>query len=207
MASLAGALATVLGLAGCNSLVSTDPWYTRADAARAPQLRDGLWRLEDPSQPCSVDEAKPIGDWPDCTGALFIRGARLTLLSDKGGEHAPETMEFLVAAGDPMIVQLHDPEAKTNGFAYLWLRATKLDDRRRAIAIRGWTVACKPPPATNQADATNAAPPPAHYPGLSDQDGNCTADSRASVQAAAAASERDFPSDVTVAHWVRDGER
>ena len=40
---LVAPVALLLGLAGCNNVVSNEPWFTAADTEGAPELRDGLW--------------------------------------------------------------------------------------------------------------------------------------------------------------------
>ena len=145
--------AVLLGLSGCNVVVSEDPWFTVADAAPAPVLRDGLWLKGAPD--CRFDDAKPAEQWPDCADGFFVRGdERWSMHWDDadvrgkrrrtfaGWEPAdPFSHGLFVANGDHLIVQFQtkeepdlppsDAEAGEAGSrAYLYgaIRPHRLDD-------------------------------------------------------------------------------
>jgi hypothetical protein len=116
---LAAAAAFLLGLSGCNLVVSEEPWFTEADAVPMPVLRDGLWRSDDAG--CRVDESKPAERWPDCAEPLFVRGAEAWSMkwseTDERGRHRRtfagwdseelyEDAGLFVANGNNLIAQI-----------------------------------------------------------------------------------------------------
>jgi hypothetical protein len=109
-----------------------------------------------------------------------------------------ESAPYLIAAGDPPILQFRDTPSS---YQYLWLRVGRTDDQGRAVLVRGWRVLCGPP--STPASGGKAAV----YPGLTDANGNCVAASREALRAAAKSIEEDDATDVFDAHWVRDGDR
>ncbi|HEY3800440.1 MAG TPA: hypothetical protein VGL58_18975 [Caulobacteraceae bacterium] len=190
-------LAAALLLSGCTGVISTKPWFTAANAGAAPRLRDGVWGYGPMprTQPCpTLDETKPVKDWPDCAKGIVITGGRLSMTDDKG---KTESAPFVVAAGDPEILQMQNtPEPQ---YLYAWIRTDKTDAAGRAIAISGWRVLCGAP---GPNDTT-----PTRYPGLAKSDSDCTAASIAALRAAAKSSEADDKTDRFEAHWVRAGNR
>ncbi len=96
-------LAFLLGLSGCNQVVSIDPWFTAADAKDVPQLREGLWLTVFDAE-CEVDVLKPAERWPDCATALFVRGdERLTMAFDDHDHDSdgPRRRSFVGWRADP----------------------------------------------------------------------------------------------------------
>jgi hypothetical protein len=191
-------------LAGCSGVVSSDPWFAAADAAGAPRLREGVWRLEsDPANACNVHENRPLETWPSCASGMVVRPFDLLGLSKSAGGWKWDTAPYLIAAGAPPVMQLADSEPASASYEYLWVRPVRFDDQNRAVAIRGWRVLCGPPaPSPPPAGAK-----PTFYPGLTVASGGCAADSVGSLRAAAKSTETDYATDVFEAHWVRDGNR
>lgn len=193
-----GALGLASLLAGCHGVVSDGKaWFTRADAAdAAPRLREGVWRgVSSLSSPCDVDERQPIAAWPDCAGAILVQKSDLIELSKDHGQLRRSSAPYVLAAGQPFILQIADSRGEHPQYEYLWVRVTGLDDQGRVVGLAGWRVLCDAP-------AANAP----LYPGLAERDGDCTAGSVDALRAAAKASEADATSQAQV-HWVRDGSK
>jgi hypothetical protein len=192
-ALIAGVLALASLLAGCHGVVSSKPWFARADAS-APRLRDGVWRgVSSLTADCAVDEHQPIAAWPNCARPLIVRGGELVSPPDDKG-HRTST-RFVLADGQPLILQLRD-QGSPPSFEYEWIRVTGLDDQGRVVALAGWRILC----------GSTSASGPTLFPGLTQKDEDCTAASLDALHAAAKASQADI-TDPIQAHWVRDGER
>jgi hypothetical protein len=106
-------------LCGCtNQVRSTDPWFTKADAADAPSLRPGVWATDNPDPKCKVDEKAPLEAWPDCAHdqSFVVRAddiLRLQVLTNGEEGHTTTTYAwaahaFILASGDPRIRQQTD---------------------------------------------------------------------------------------------------
>jgi hypothetical protein len=106
--------ACLLGLAGCNNVISLDPWFTAADAQGAPKFRDGLW-LSASEEDCRVNVVRPAERWPDCARATYVRGHETFAMEwdDPDGD-GPRRRTFagwqkdptVIANGDPLIGQI-----------------------------------------------------------------------------------------------------
>jgi hypothetical protein len=197
----AATLATIAMLAGCSGVVSSTPWYSRADAQAAPQLRDGVWRITSRSQsPCKVRESAPLQRWPSCASAIVVRKLELRALSDTKAGWKWSEAAYILAGDAPTIVQITDVVGGKTSYEYAWARATKRDDQQRVIAIQGWRVLCGPPTPAASAQAPL-------YPGLTNDKGDCDAASPDAIRQAALTTEADYPDRRFEAHWIRDGER
>ena len=168
--------AILLGLSGCNVVVSEEPWFTAADAAPAPVLRDGLWLSAEPD--CRFDEAKPAEQWPDCADATFVRGEERWSMrwkdTDKRGRHRrtfagwasdnPLGEGLFVANGDHLIVQFRSEgtsdvppdtaaegagEAESPAYMYAAIRPAQHDEKGKATVLETWGVQCGPLPEPN----------------------------------------------------------
>jgi hypothetical protein len=215
--ALAGlALATAL-LGACNMVVTKDPVFSKADAAGAPVLRPGVWD-GDAKPDCQVDETKPLSQWPSCaSGFVVMDDHRVGNFDDQGGKHAWTTTDYVLAAGEPRILQLYFHEGTDpmmpSAYFYAAYRPTRFDDQGRVVAGRSWIVICGPPPAQPaQTDANGKQRTGTEHPfrGLTmDSDGNnCSPDSPAALRNAARESRPlTAPKDISGSHWVRDGER
>jgi hypothetical protein len=206
-AALLLAALTVLG--GCNVVITKTPLFSAADEAGAPAPRPGVWRfVVDPG--CAVDEARPLADWPKCTGGAAL-GPGEAIYHDRDAARGVLVHEpFVFAAREPRIAQLRvvvSGDIKLEGdvtpYIYAGARATKLDDRGRIVAVSLWPVQCGPPRA-GAADGDTTTLHPA--PGIQMKPGDafCTATSATVLRAAARASEAWAEKPLT-AHWVRDG--
>lgn len=195
-----------LALAGCNGVVSKTPWFGPADAAGAPRLREGVWRIAQPAdKPCAAfDEARPLEAWPDCAMGLAVTRTQIKAVRrGDDGKVGWDVYAYVLAAGDPPVLQLQDVSGDAPGYLFVWLRPTKLAADGRVVELRGWRVLCGPPaPAGGQSGA-----PASLYPGLTSTNGDCTAASRDALMAAAKASQRDDPTDFTDIRWLRAGDR
>lgn len=170
------ALAAFLsGLSGCNVVVSEDPWFTGADAAPTPVLRDGLWLSAEPD--CRVDETRPAERWPDCADATFVRGEeRWSMRWDRTDSRSRGRRNFagwesgddptgdglLVANGDHLILQFqaeNEPNAppsdtadegagktEPRGYMYGVMRPVRFDNAGQVEAYETWVVQCGPLP-------------------------------------------------------------
>jgi hypothetical protein len=193
-----GALWLALLLAACNVVVSNKPWFTRADAADAPRLREGVWLGSSPlSTPCSVDERQPIDAWPDCARPVLVRKFDLVQLSKDHGRWRQTRWPYVLAGGEPFILQVGATQSGKTVFLYEWLRVTGLDDQSRVVAYASWIVLC---------GSAGSGSTTSSYPGLVKQDDDCTASSIAALRRAAKASDSDA-TEIAQAHWVRDGSR
>ena len=190
------------GLVACTGVASTTPWFGAADAAGAPRLREGVWRIAQPDdKPCAVDETRPLETWPDCAMGLVVTSSQI-IASRPGDDGRPEhdAFPYLLAAGDPPILQLADASAPASGYIYIWLQPARLDAGGRVVEVRGWRVLCGPP-------ALPDGSPAPLYPGLTSSNGDCTAASRDAVRAAAKASQHDDTTDLADIRWLRAGDR
>ena len=170
---IAAVAVALLGLCGCNIVVSKDPWFTEADAAPRPVMREGLWLSTE--QNCRFDDAKPAELWPDCAGAFFVRGKeRWSMRWDdtdaRGRPHRtfagwessydPISAGLLVANGDHLIVQFQSEEepdaspsgpvgdgtgeAKARAYLYGVMRPLRFDHEGRVEAFESWPIQCGP---------------------------------------------------------------
>lgn len=189
---------------GCVVVGSDEPLFGAADAG-TPQLRSGVWSM--PHDKCEFDPAVPAADWPSCANPTIVRpGSMLGGFGDKDG---PQTLGFVLAAGDPQVLQVEAPaDRKPNEPRYVFagLRALELDEQGRAVGVRVWLALCFMPPM--KADA----PEPKPFPGLTLKQGDsyCRASSPGPVREAVRRSERvelDGEAIQLTARWIRDGER
>jgi hypothetical protein len=227
-----GALTLSVWLAGCNLVVSEEPWFTAADAAPEPILRDGLWIQAEPG--CRVDETRPAERWPECANATFVRGdERWTMRWDPGRRgrrfagwepgDAELSDALLIDNGDHLIVQ-DPPPAKEIGqvaeegsrevYAYAAIRPILHDDQGNVTALEIWFVRCGPlredderrgsrrDDDTEQA-ATYVTDRP--FPGLTVVDNDCLATSEEALRNAAVLSEALGPP--FEMRWLREGWR
>lgn len=115
--------AFALSLAGCNNVVSMEPWFKTADAEGLPTFRDGLWVSAEPD--CHIDEAKPVERWPDCADATYIRNGEWWPMrwgdTDQRGRHRRSFAgwmrdDSILASGDPLIGQVEmNPDDELTG--------------------------------------------------------------------------------------------
>jgi hypothetical protein len=205
-------LCLLLALAACNTVTTTDPLFTRADEAGAPRLKPGVWAGPKTAD-CAFDEGSPIDTWPSCAnGTVFGQGTLGDYDKVNGASVLTQT-DYILAAGAPMILQVHDtPGSGQDAADYLYaaLRTVKRDDAGLVTGFGASPVLCGPPPPKNTAkDGKTIFGTLRPSPGMvMDKDGDdCTTDKVGSLRAAAAASEQWEPDDILNLHWVRDGDK
>src|SRR6185312_2162812 len=142
VAVLAGVL-----VAACNAVVTSAAVFGPDDAAGAAGLRDGVWTAG-PDAKCRYSERAPITAWPDCASRLVIKGGQWMELKRDGARWSWDSTSILLAAGQPMIVQLYVPANTETAatFNYAGLEPTARDGQGRITAFTGWQVLCGPPP-------------------------------------------------------------
>jgi len=215
---LAAMAAPVLVL-GCNEVYSDHPWFTAADAAGAPRLRDGLWAvMETPD--CQLDQSQPAEKWPDCAEAMVVEGDRLlsmdwTTDSDSGLRKLDgvDVAETVLAAGNPRVLQFHalGKEGAEGGakadklWFYVGVRPTAQDAAGRITGFSRWLVQCGPlAPGAGTSDITRRP-----FRGIAVEGKDCTATSAQALRNAAARSEtlpgKSGRPDTPPARWIREG--
>jgi hypothetical protein len=210
------ALAALALVGACNMVVTKEPVFSPADAAGAPALRPGVWG-GDRKADCQVDESKPLADWPSCaSGFVVMDDHRLGDFGDQGGKHLWSTTDYVLAAGNPRVMQVYlttDPMLPAAYF-YAAYQPLRFDDQGRIVAGRAWFVVCGPPPpqpAPGSREPAKQRMGTLHpFAGLTmDSDGdNCAPDSPGALLNAARSSRGlTAAKDLSGSHWVRDGEK
>ena len=190
-----GVLALASLLAGCNVVVSDKPWFTATGAAGAPRLREGVWLG---SSTCAVDERRPIDAWPDCARPALVQKFGLVGLSKDNGRWQRTSYRYVLADGQPFILQVGTRQNGKTVYLYDWVRVTGLDDQGRVIAFTAGPVLC--------GGSATSGSSTSLYPGLVKQDTDCTASSVGALRGAAKASDA-YATPTGQGHWVRDGAR
>lgn len=202
-------------LGACNLVVTADPTFTAADAAGAPALREGLWVSEEAN--CRFDSRKPVQKWPRCASWYLVRGGEFQTFGkgDKGEPPGWTSMPYVLAAGEPRIMQL-DLTGSNAGdsepqplFVYLGLAPTAWDEAGRITAEQSWLVQCGPPPLDAKGKPDPLAVTDRPFPGLIVNTGSdpkhgatCTPRDVQALRNAAVASRTLEPP--TANRWVRD---
>ena len=198
-------LCAVAGLGGCG-VMSDHPLFSVADGEGAPILRPGVWVATEPD--CKFNPRGPAASWPACASAFILGpGAAGEVRREVKGEAPspePAVQAYLLAAGDPVIVQVQTPpEAKASYFA---LRPMASDGGGQITRVRLWPILCEPP----HAESERPGPPLPGLKPLGGPGGGCLARTQAAVRDAARRSEawafRDEPAS-GVLRWIRDGDR
>ncbi len=196
-------------LAACNVVVTQAPLFTRADEAGAPSPRPGLWRFDGDAD-CRVDESRPLVEWPRCGAGAVLNSGTAGYFERETGVPVWTIQPLILAAGAPRIAQAQvkfSGDIKVEGatYAYAGVRATKLDDRGRIVALRFWPVQCGPPPPPGEGgDAAAGTSKPLAGLTMKPGDPACATTSQAALREAAKASEAWAPKPLN-ARWVRDG--
>ena len=228
----ASALALTLG--AC-SVVSTErPMFSAADGKGAPVLKAGLWAV--PERGCRFKPLASPEKWPDCVQAIEVRDGLIRDLKpeiDGQRKHQAKVggdkpMRYLIAAGEPPVLQVETGEDGARSYFYFGLRPLASDVDGAIVRSRGWIALCKDPNAPTPAPAkarppartskahrsAKPAPPPPNglLPGLTPVAGSgCTAMTAGSIARAVAANEAwAFTGDKDeigwTAVWLRDIE-
>lgn len=228
-------LSSLLLSACTNTVRSETPWFSPADAAGAPPLRDGVWSAVDPD--CRFDAALPLEQWPACAQGRVIRGGEeLSLNASHGSDGKGRRMRseydwsseaYVLAAGAPRIHQracgepsrierAEDDAGETAVdeavsrlvYCYAGLRADGLDAEGRIIAFTTWPIWCGPMPERAEGERGRSVTD-APFAGLTVVGEHCIADDVAALRAAATASETlaAQQSGGARVRWIRDGWR
>jgi len=205
-------------LSACNVVLTKEPLFTAADEAGAPPLRPGVWLMQDPD--CSVDETKPMTNWPDCAGGMIFKDGEAMGVSRKDGKTSWERQPLVIAGGDPRIAQIRIHLDMSSGgarnvsgenasfYGYAALKVLKAGPGGRITAFSYWPVLCGPPPPPQKPDAK---PDVAFQlgtrkplPGMEMKKGEavCTTTSVDALRGAAKASQA-WAEKLMTAHWVR----
>lgn len=199
-------------LQACSVVSSEKPLFTAADAAAAPGLRPGVWVMLEPG--CKdFDAARPTSEWPECAEHIIVTPTTLGGESkQRDGSMKAESLTYLLAAGDPRVMQLTAPaDRKPDEPAYLYLgvRPLKTDKDGRITEGRIWLALCKEPPNPDRPLDQPKGPP---LPGLKmlPKDAGCLADAPGPVRNAVKQTERwlsrpGYEETNLLVSWVRDG--
>ncbi|MDP1737688.1 MAG: hypothetical protein Q8L23_09630 [Caulobacter sp.] len=207
-------LCVLLLLGACNRVHTDQPLFFASDAPDAPRLRDGLWvvqdtlGIDDDDQPCRFDARKPVTRWPKCAQWVLVRGGELLAYDGEKGKREWQSMGFVLADVDPMVLQLGMKSGKEKeklDFQYFGFSVTQRMSDGRIEAYAVWPVLCGPPPpeGTKEADGAPRFATLEPLPGLTIDGNNCTTGSSAAVINAARAS-RAWEAEPGTARWVRD---
>lgn len=162
---------STLFLAGCNMVVSKEPWFTKADASGAPRLKEGVWR----DVSCSRENITHC-ELIEVTGGGLRRPepARPSKGDAQIRAQMPEMKaSYLVVPGVPEIIQVEfrvrgkDPseghEIEETTIGYLGFAPTERDADGQVVAAEVWPIVCGPQPREGDANY-----------GLTDEQGSVT---------------------------------
>lgn len=196
-------LATLVAaaLSGCDLVVSKTPLISPADTQGAVMPREGWWVLVDDT--CRFDARKPVRRWPDCVDSALVRPGATQGFSAVQGFNVErrvwESYPFLMAPGEPQLIQYEDRRDGWSVYYYYGLKPVKQDEGGRMIEALVWLALCN----RSDGDAVAAVKDRKLPPGLSpDGDTNdCIAADVAAVRAAVVAGQG---ADSPRLRWVRD---
>lgn len=214
-------LLALLGLGGCNMVVTQAPVFGPEDTWTGRGFRQGLWD-QAPNSACAFDEATPMKAWPDCAHGVAIRADTLGSFMGQADSRTLRPSHYRLVGGDPLVLQFSPTEvAGTDAkippvYVYIAVQPTGRDAGGRITAFRSWAVLCgPPPPPPPPASASSGAPNPPSVPSgtlnplpglvMDSSHVNCTTDSKAAVRNAARES-RAWSPDASESHWVRDSD-
>ncbi|MBW8783519.1 MAG: hypothetical protein JF593_02580 [Novosphingobium sp.] len=213
------AAATAALLAGCNVVLSEQPWLT--SHADDPRLAPGLWAVLRTPQ-CPLDAAATVDAWPECARPVFVRGRELLAPPEAKHDGPPVAAEVLrdlarwnastpvLGDGEPMLLQLQADVSTSDGegataatavrhkgpYLYLALHPLTRAAGGAVSSVRLWPVFCGPPPPERPATATpsidtlaSAGMTSRPFPGLSIAKLGCAASNLTALRQAAALSE------------------
>jgi hypothetical protein len=208
-------IGAALLLGGCNMVVTSTPLFSRADEAGAARLKPGVWEGT-PDSGCAFDEKTPITTWPSCANGGVV-GADGRIGGYQGDPPTLSLNDTILAAGDPLVMQVHNSEAvpgsglTLTGYFYIALRPTGADDQGRVTAFTAWAVQCGPPPPNPSANASKielGTRQPLAGLVMDKAHTNCTTRSAAALHNAAKVSEQWAASGLSsTSHWLRGGVR
>ena len=206
MRALIVAIASLL-LTACNVVMSEEPLFGEADAARAPPFRDGAWISM--SAECQSQWRDPRAP-PPCVEHGQVVGGRLIAPDE------PPGAAIVAGGGVPLIVQVRfsQEEAATGEpftvHIYGALKPTRLDAQGRVVEARRWLVLCGEPPPEAGRDSLRREEhlTRSPLPGLTidPELGLCRAHEPQAVRNAARASEA-WDEEKAVLRWVGEAAR
>lgn len=239
-------LCALLMLAACNRVHTAAPMFTPDDAKGAPVLRDGVWLFEsearfsvfqwpsDSKKPCRPDLRLPAHRWRDCAGWVLVRDGQMLVFSSSGSSRDDPrfwlVQPFLIARGDPLVMQFRDVDEALNAelfqkereraaqdgepfespdsdYTYFGISTGARDAEGRVVAIEAWPALCGPHP---DSSGRKRGEQPDYLtrelmPGLTAEGQNCRAASREVVLESIRRS-REWESEPIRLRWIRDGE-
>lgn len=201
--------ASTLVLAGCNQLISKEPWFQPDPTA--PVLRDGVWRSV--KADCVFDDSTPVKRWPDCSDWFVLKDGKSVVqkgMDTEGKKAEPDSLtdgDLVVAPGDPMIWQIASRSESEDGkperhFDYYGVGIDARDHEGRITKLTAWPIFCGP---LDKDERVTKRP----WPGLTVVDDNCTAASAETVRQAARHARKMIAerNDLPGLRWVRDDFR
>ncbi len=202
-------LAVALLLGGCNQVYSEKPLFDAGEVG-APRLKNGLWVWSKSS--CVFNEKGPLRDWPKCAEWALLRAGQVLEFKDE--DKTWTAADYVLAPGNPPILQIPDKNDEGTAYFYAALRPLKADALGQVVEFESWPVLCGPPPVGKDdkaspsagADRANSYVTSQPLPRLEIKDDNCIARETGPVRAAAKASEA-WASELQRSHWVRDEAR
>ncbi|PXA78095.1 hypothetical protein DMC25_22680 [Caulobacter sp. D4A] len=203
--ALALAGASLLG--GCGGeVISPQPLFGAKDAATREAPRAGWWVMVSPEEACGIDLAKPTGQWPDCARPVLLSGRMAGKLTVSEGEGDAVGIDYLLAAGEPMILQasLSSPPGDSGGYTYHVLRPTRRDARGRPVEIAVWPVLCGPPAPRAPSGRGGAGVTAAPWPSVEMSGGGCRVRDLDGLRDAARRSESLSGGAPLTVRWLRE---
>jgi hypothetical protein len=198
------ALGAAMMLAGCESRLETTKSLLGPGDGSGPQLRTGLWRIEDSG--CSLRETNPVSDWPNCGQWLLVRTSDLATMTKEADGPVWTRKAYVLAGQDAQAMQVSE-DASGQNFSLFGVRALSFAPDGRAVRIRRWVISCGVKRPTGRKDDDGRPEmATAPWPGATmDGEWRCHPDDAAGLLTAVAASETGEESPDAVWHWVRDG--
>ncbi len=191
-------------LGGCGNRLTTDKAVLGPADAAGPQLRPGLWRIEDAGG--SLRETNKTADWPDCGRWVLVRERDLATMTKEANGPVWTSKPYVLGGPDAQAMQTRGGD-QSDDFELFGVRGLAFGPDGRATRIRRWSISCGPVRTTGAKDKdgrpeTEIRP----WPGVvMDGDSHCHPDGASGLMAAAAASETGEKSPDEVLHWVRSG--
>lgn len=195
-------LCVALLLGACNRVQTDHPLFFASDAADAPRLRDGLWVI-DGDDKCHVDTRGPVNRWPECAQWMLVRGGEiLGYEADVGQPGEWDRIPFVLAEGDPVVLQIEQIEDGKPDFQYFGLEGERAADGR-FVAFSIWPALCGPPPPETPKGEKPRYATLEPLPGMTIVGDNCTAEAQGPVLVSAWAS-RPWTVEVMRLRWIRE---
>jgi hypothetical protein len=206
-----------LCLGGCGMVSSDRPLFGPLDARGAPVLKPGLWALVQPG--CKFNLRSSPKKWPDCAQAAELHDGVAVLIRQDTKSDVEHETTYLLAAGDPAILQVQGPKEEGRPrapYVYFGIRPLASDLDGVIIRARIWPAYCARPqqagvPAAPRAKAKPAKALAGLVPGKG-PNANCLARGQAPVRNAVTQSEAwaftgEKDDGGVTAYWVHEPSR